>query len=80
MAARRKFSLHEPCKPICDSNDVQREFSTAADRYPTFFLGGVRHELCSNGVCTTAELCAACSLGTPRRQAPNPPMEWDFTE
>jgi hypothetical protein len=40
MAARRKFSLHEPCKPICDSDDVQREFSKAADRYPTFFWGG----------------------------------------
>jgi hypothetical protein len=32
MAARRK--------PICDSDDVQREFSKAADRYPTFFWGG----------------------------------------
>ena len=37
MAVVRKLSLHEPCKPICDSDDVQREFSTAADRYPTFF-------------------------------------------
>ena len=73
MIEVRQRRLHKPCKPICDSDDLKRDFSTTAYRY--LFWGGLRHELWSNGVCTTAGHRAVCSLRTPRRQVPSQPLD-----
>ena len=40
MIEVRQRRLHEHCKPICDSDDLKRDFSTMAYRY--LFLGGLR--------------------------------------